>query len=103
MGAVASPYPAGPSGAAGGALSGSYPDPVLAIGAVTKGTATLTAGTATVAAPQVTASSGIYLTPQPGTAPLAFQYISSKTPGTGFVVTSLNALDTSTVGWLIIG
>jgi hypothetical protein len=49
--------------------------------AVSRGTATLVAGTATVAAPQVTA----------------------KTPGTGFVVTSLNVADVAVVGWEVVG
>jgi len=103
MGTIASPYPAAAAGPAGGALTGTYPAPSLSAGNISRGTATLAAGTVTVAAPQVTASSGIYLTPQPGTAPLALPYISSKTPGTGFTITSLSALDASTVAWVIIG
>jgi hypothetical protein len=30
-------------------------------------------------------------------------YVESRDPGAGFVITSLSAADTSTVGWLIIG
>jgi hypothetical protein len=71
--------------------------------AVSRGTATLVAGTATVAAPQVTASSVIQVTPQPGTAPLALPWVSAKTPGTGFVVTSLNVADVAVVGWEVVG
>lgn len=66
------------------------------------GTATLVLGTVTVAAPLVTANSVIFLTVQPGASPLALPYVSSKTPGTGFTITSLNLTDTATVGWLIV-
>ena len=66
------------------------------------GTATLVLGTKAVAAPSVTASSIIFLTVQPPTTPLALPYVSSITPGTGFTITSLNATDTSSVGWLIV-
>ncbi len=64
------------------------------------GTAVLVLGTVTVAAPAVTANSVIILTPQ--STPLALPYVSSKTPGTGFAITSLNLADTATVGWLIV-
>ena len=80
-----------------------YTFPFAASPAVSRGTATLAAGTVTVAAPQVTASSVILLTPQPGTAPLALPWVSARTPGTGFTVTSLNVADTATVGWEVIG
>lgn len=66
------------------------------------GTATLVLGTVTVAAPLVTANSVIFLTVQPGASPLALPYVSSKTAGTGFTITSLNLTDTATVGWLIV-
>jgi hypothetical protein len=66
------------------------------------GTAALVLGTRTVAAPSVTAQSIIFLTVQPGTAPLALPYVSSVTPGTGFTITSLSLTDTATVGWWII-
>jgi hypothetical protein len=66
------------------------------------GTATLVLGVKAVAAPAVTASSLIFLTVQPGATPLALPYVSSKTPGTGFTITSLSLTDTATVGWWII-
>ena len=64
------------------------------------GVAVLALGTVQVDAPSVTASSVIFLTPQ--TAPLALPYVSSKTPGAGFTITSLSVTDTATVGWLIV-
>lgn len=66
------------------------------------GTAALVLGTVTVAAPSVTANSVIFLTIQPGATPLALPYVSSKTAGTGFTITSLNLSDTATVGWFIV-
>lgn len=66
------------------------------------GTATLALGTVTVSAPAVTANSLIFLTPQPGTLPLALPWVSAITPGTGFTISSLSATDTAKVGWLIV-
>jgi hypothetical protein len=66
------------------------------------GTATLVLGVKAVAAAAVTANSIVILTPQSGAAPLALPYVSSVTPGVGFTITSLNLLDTATVGWLIV-
>jgi len=56
----------------------------------------------TVSAPSVTSNSVVFLTPQSGGAPLALPWVSSKTAGTGFTITSLNATDTATVGWFIV-
>ncbi len=64
------------------------------------GVVTLVLGVKTVAAPEVTANSVVLLTPQ--SLPLALPYVSSVTPGTGFTITSLNLLDTATVGWFIV-
>ena len=66
------------------------------------GLATLVLGTVTVSAPSVTSNSVVFLTPQSGGAPLALPWVSSKTAGTGFTITSLNATDTATVGWFIV-
>lgn len=68
------------------------------------GTATLSGGTVTVSTTAVTANSIIFLTTQsPGTvADLGEHYIGTITAGTSFVITSTNASDNSTVGWLII-
>lgn len=67
------------------------------------GTVVLEAGTAAVAAPQVTDGSLIFLTAQPGAAPLAPAYVESVTPGTGFVIRSLDVQDEPVIGWVIIG
>lgn len=82
------------------------PDCTLASGPLTgptfrplSNTATLAGGTATVAAPQVTATSRIWLTTQaPGGAPGWLQ-VSARTPGTSFTILSSSATDTSTVAW----
>jgi len=66
------------------------------------GTATLVLGTVAVAAPAVTANSLIFITVQPGATPLALPYVSAKTPGTGFTITSLSLTDTATVAWWIV-
>jgi len=66
------------------------------------GTAVLVLGTVNVAAPSVTAASLIFIAVQPGAVPLALPYVSSKTPGTGFTVTSLSLTDTATVAWWIV-
>lgn len=68
------------------------------------GTALLAAGTITVSTTAVTANSLILLTTQAsGTlANLGTHYISAKTAGTSFVISSSNILDNSTVAWLIV-
>ncbi len=65
------------------------------------GVATLAAGTVTVANTSVTATSRILLTCQtPGGTP-GFLYVSARTAGTGFTITSSSSSDTSVVAWLI--
>jgi hypothetical protein len=68
------------------------------------GTAVLVGGTVTVSTTAVTASSLIYLTTQVvGTlANLGEHYIGTITAGTSFVINSSNALDNSTVAYIII-
>ncbi|MEK6829735.1 MAG: hypothetical protein AABY15_06465 [Nanoarchaeota archaeon] len=69
----------------------------------TAGVITLIGGTATVTTTKVTASSIIILTVQGGSvANVGGHYISSRIPGTSFVITSTNVLDASDVGWIII-
>lgn len=66
------------------------------------GTVVLVAGAATVANTSVTANSRIFLTSQSDGGTPGFLRITTKTVGTSFVITSSNALDTSTVAWYII-
>lgn len=65
------------------------------------GTSTLSSGTITVSTTAVTASSIIMLTLQ-NCSTCGTPYISAKTAGTSFVITSTNVLDASIVGWQII-
>lgn len=65
------------------------------------GTATLTSGTVTVSTTAVTASSIILLTLQ-NCSNCGTSYISAKTAGTSFVISSTNVLDGSIVAYLII-
>jgi len=73
----------------------------LAIKGSDSGTATLVAGTVTVANTSVTANSLVFLTVTlPGG---TVGYLSvAVTAGTGFVITSSSALDTSTVGYIVV-
>jgi hypothetical protein len=69
----------------------------------TMGVATLSAGSVVVSTTKVTANSRIFLTTQGGTLTnVSDHYISARTAGTSFTITSLNILDASTVGWLIV-
>lgn len=66
------------------------------------GTAVLVAGTVTVANTSVTTNSRIFLTSQADGGVPGFLRITAKTAATSFVITSSNALDTSTVAWMIV-
>lgn len=67
------------------------------------GTTTLSGGTATVSNTLVTANSCIFLTTQGGTLTnVGAPYISARSAGTSFTITSTNVLDASKVGWHII-
>ena len=67
------------------------------------GTGTLVGGTLTVSTTAVTANSLIFLTSEGGTITnLGTIYVSAKTAGVSFTVTSTNALDTSNFVWWII-
>lgn len=68
------------------------------------GSGTLTAGTVTISTTAVTANSRIFLT-DTSTGSLVnvgSLVVSTKTAGSGFVVTSTNALDASTFDWMIV-
>jgi len=67
------------------------------------GVVTLVGGTATVLTSLVTADSRIFLTVQGGILTnVGFQYVSTRTPGTSFTITSSDTLDVSDVAWIII-
>jgi hypothetical protein len=66
-----------------------------------EGTATLAAGTATVSNANVTASSRIFLTTQAPGGTVGTPYISARTAGTSFTITSTSSTDTSTVAYEI--
>lgn len=69
----------------------------------TMGTATLSAGTVVVSTTKVTANSRIYLSVNGGTLTnIGALYISARTAGTSFTISSSNILDASTVAWIII-
>lgn len=66
------------------------------------GTSVLVGGTVVVSNTSVTANSRIFLTIQVPGGTLGSVYISARTPGTSFTISSLNVLDTSTVAWMIV-
>jgi hypothetical protein len=68
----------------------------------TMGIATLVGGTVTVNTTKVTASSRIFLTTQNPGGVVGTPYVSARTGGVSFVITSTNAGDTSDVAWIII-
>ena len=71
----------------------------------TKGTAVLVAGTATVAVPEgigITSESKISVSTKTPLGTPGALFVSAKTAGTSFVISSTNAGDTSVVSWEII-
>jgi hypothetical protein len=66
-----------------------------------QGVATLAAGTVTVANTSVTATSRIHLTVQTPGGTVGSPYVSARTAGTSFTITSTSGTDTSTVAYLI--
>lgn len=68
----------------------------------TMGNAVLVAGTVVVNTTKVTANSRIFLTAQNNGGTVGAVSVSARTPGTSFTITSLNVLDTSTIGWIIM-
>ncbi len=67
----------------------------------TMGTATLSGGTVTISTTKVTANSRIFITLQDCSS-CGVQYISARTAGTSFTVSSNNGSDASTITWLIV-
>lgn len=68
----------------------------------TSGAATLVGGVATVTTAAVTANSMIFLSNSGAAGTLGILAVSARTPGTSFVITSLNVLDTSVVSWMLL-
>lgn len=69
----------------------------------TMGTATLSSGSVVVSTTKVTASSRIYITVNGGTLTnVGSTYVSARTAGTSFTISSTNVLDSSSVAWIII-
>lgn len=66
------------------------------------GSATLVAGTVTINTSKVTAVSRIFPAHQSPGGTLGALYVSARTPGTSFVITSLSGSDTSVVAWHIV-
>jgi len=68
----------------------------------TLGTATLVGGTITISTTKVTANSRIFVTIQSPSGTPGAVYVSARTAGTSFDITSTRALDTSVVAWFIV-
>jgi predicted enzyme related to lactoylglutathione lyase len=68
----------------------------------TMGSAVLVGGTVTVSTTKVTAGSRIFLSVDAIGGTLGIVAVSARSAGTSFTVTSSNALDTSTISWLIV-
>lgn len=71
-------------------------------GWIKSGIATLVAGTVNVALTQVTGNSKIRLEMYTPGGTVGYQYVSARTAGTGFTITSTNAADTSQVYWELV-
>lgn len=68
----------------------------------TMGTAILSGGTVAVNTTKVTANSRVFLTAQDAGTAQGALYISARTPGTSFTITSTAAGDDRSVAWLIV-
>ncbi|MCE0484364.1 MAG: hypothetical protein LV479_09025 [Methylacidiphilales bacterium] len=95
-----------PSGGQFNVMSGTVAADTAGYGFATKegsnakqGTATLTGGTVTVSDSAVTANSRIFLTVQSPGGTVGVPYVSVRTAGTSFTITSTSGSDTSTVAY----
>lgn len=66
------------------------------------GTATLVTGAVVVSNTSITSNSLVFLTSQSDGGVVGFVRVTSKVVGTSFTITSSSALDTSTIGWMIV-
>lgn len=66
------------------------------------GASVLVAGTVTVSNTTVTASTRIFLSTSTAGGTVGHPYVSARTAGTSFVITSTNGADTSTIAWLLM-
>ncbi len=66
------------------------------------GTAVLVAGTKVVSTTKVTANSRIFLTSNVAGGGIGVLYVSARTAGASFTISSTSATETSTVGWVIV-
>jgi hypothetical protein len=82
-------------------LSGRTVVPATGTGA-RMGTAVLVGGTVTVNTTAIGANSVVMLTTQTPGGTVGTPYVSARTAGTSFTITSTSASDTSTVGWRIL-
>jgi hypothetical protein len=92
-----------PVGTGAGTVAAGNDSRIVALGikaAEKVGTAVLVGGTVVVAATLVTASSVFFLTHQTFGGTPGLLNVSARTAGVGFTITSANALDTSTVGYV---
>lgn len=67
-----------------------------------RGTVALVAGSAVVAHPDIQASSIVQVTSSVDGGVPGFLRVSARIAGVSFTITSSNALDTSTVGWMFV-
>ena len=68
----------------------------------TMGTTILVAGTQVVSTTKVTANSRIFLTNNANGGTVGALYVSARSAGISFTITSTSGTDTSTIAWLII-
>jgi len=68
----------------------------------TMGSATLSSGTVTVSTTKVTANSRIILTTNSSSGTVGTPYVSARSAGTSFTITSTSGSDASTVAWVIL-
>lgn len=68
----------------------------------TMGSATLSSGTVTVSTTKVTANSRIILTINSSSGTVGTPYVSARSAGTSFTITSTSGSDASTVAWVIL-